>query len=180
MFLLPFNHPDEPTPRENSWKFFIVCDDKDGEKSKFIDQIEALGENRAGDFTKMLKYLTRLASYGKPWEAVIQDKRKMHYVGEFVLHHTDGKAESEKVWEFKHGDIRILWCYGGKGKIILFGCVLLKDQKKIDKADVEYVGKLKNSYQMAYEKGQVIVAGDKTNEQTFGKFFPKSQGKSKV
>lgn len=172
MYLLPFHHPDEPNPPDNGWKFFVVCKDKDGEQSDFIDEIEALGENRLVDFYAMLLQLTRLACTGKPWEVIIPDKKRMHDVGEFTLKHIDGKTEQAKVWEFKHADIRILWCYGGKGRIILFGRALLKDQKKINPADVKCVGKIRNSYQEAFEKGQINIAGGEENEQAFGKFFP--------
>lgn len=174
MYLLPLHHPDEPAPPDSGWKFFIVCKDKDGNQSNFIDQIEALGENRSGDFYAMLLHLTRLAGQGKPWQDVFPDKRRMHYVGEFTLKHTNGRNEQEKVWEFKHGDIRILWCYGGKGKIILFGGTLVKDQKKIDPSNIMQVGKAKNEYQAALENGRIKIAGGEENERAFGKYFSES------
>ncbi|MFH1493768.1 MAG: hypothetical protein ABIG70_03105 [Pseudomonadota bacterium] len=180
MYLLPLYHPEEPTPDDRGWKFFIICNDKDGNESEFLNEIAGLGENRIDDFYSMLLQLTRLARQGKPWEVVIPDKKRMHDVGEFTLHHVSGKTNKEKVWEFRHADLRILWCYGGPGRIIVFGRILSKDQKKINQADVSNTGTVMNAYQTAYENGQIQIAGGEQNERAFGKLFPKSEAKPEV
>lgn len=179
MYLLPFHAPEIPPDPLNGWKFFIVCDDEEGERSSFFDAMDALGEERAADFATMVTHFSKLALDSRPWEVKIPDKKRMHDVGEISLKHANGACYSDKVWSFKHSNLRILWCYGGAQRIILFGHVLAKDQPKIDPIDVELVEDLMQKYVVAYETGQIRIAGGEENEQTFSKLFPKNATKPK-
>lgn len=140
----------------------------------FLDAIDALDVSRSGDFDALLRKHSKLAALGEPWENTIKEARKMHHVGEITLQHNTGKQTVEKVWEFKHADLRILWCYGGPGRVILFANTFSKDQRKIDKSAIDLVEKEMQRFTSARESGKLRIAGGKENERTFGPLFPKS------
>lgn len=179
VYVLPF-HPSDYPPKKHGWKFFIVCKDKMGEESDFFDAIDALGEARESDVLVMLEKYAILAASGEPWQKLFPDRRKMHHVGEFNLNNLDGSFSKEKVWEFKHADLRVLWCYGGPNKIIIFGHVLAKDQNKIDPADVKTVQKVMQAYTTALQQGTIQVAGGEENEQAHGSLFAKGTTGSEI
>lgn len=174
MYLLPFNHPEFP-PKDDGWKFFIVCEDKDGNVSRFMDAMDAAGET----FDLAWRHVSNLAQQGKPWKTLIPDAKRFHDVGKVKIRRKSGKTEQETVWSFKHARIRILWCYAGSArKVMLFGHTLWKDQNEIADADVELVGKELQRYFDELDAGTITIAGGDENEHTFGKLFAEREGKS--
>lgn len=166
MYLLPFNHPSFPCTKDG-WKFFITCEDKDGEVADFIDAMEHAGSS----FDDAWIHTSKLAQSGKPWKTLIPDAKKFHDVGKVKIKRASGKHEEHTVWSFKHGRIRILWCYAGPNKVMLFGNTIYKDQNTIDPADVTIVGNELKRYFTALDTGKLKIAGGKDNEQAFGPLF---------
>lgn len=171
MYLLPFNHPDYPPDSDECWKFFITCDDPDGDVADFLDAMETVG----GAFEEAWVYASKLALSGKAWKTLIPDAKRFHDVGEVKCKRGTGKHETHKVWMFKHGRVRILWCYAGPQRVMLFGQTLLKNQNKIDPADIDLVGKEMQRYFTALDTAKIDIAGGEDNEQTFGKLFEPKQ-----
>lgn len=167
MYILPFNHPEHPVHQGQCWKFFIICEDKNGEESAFLDAMDAVGS----EFDDAWRHFSKLASSGMPWKSLIPDSGRLHHVGEVKYKRVSGKHETETVWSFKHGDVRILWCYAGPNKVILFGQTLYKDQRKIPVADIDIVQREMQRYITALDKGQITIAGGKKNESTFSALF---------
>lgn len=161
MYLLPFNHPDFP-PTDNGWKFFVNCDDDKGEVSSFLDAVDQVGPAL---FDDIWVYASKLAQLGTQWKRLIPDAVRLHDVGKVSLRHESGNHFTETVWEFKHGRIRILWCYAGDNKAILFGHTLLKTKGKITKADLHPVEVAMQSYITAVESGNLKIVGESDNEQ---------------
>lgn len=182
MFLLPLSDPDGPSlAGAEAWKFFVVCDDPRGEKSDFLDAVEALGTQGEPAFAQLLSMLTKLAVSGRPWKALLPDAKRFHEVGEITFRRADGQIESEKVWSFKQGKkLRLLWCYGGKGKVILFGHTMMKNQNTVDPSDVAKVKAVMQDYVLAQDRGQISIAGGVKNEQAFGELFPKGKERPDV
>lgn len=168
MYILPFNHPDHPVHKgDDCWKFFIICEDREGEQSDFLDAMESVGP----EFDDALRHVSKLATTGLPWKSLIPDARRFHDVGKVKLKRGSGKHETETVWSFKHGNVRILWCYAGPKKVILFGQTFFKDQRKLAEADIKIVQREMQRYITALDTGHILIAGGKENESTFGSLF---------
>lgn len=161
MFLIPIRHSDEPTPRADSWRTYALSADEEGNRCDFLNQLFSLDQADVRDFFAWLLHFQRLcaAHPKRPLKELIKDSDKLHSVGTAKLH-TGGATTQETVWQFTHGRIRVLWCYGGDGRIVLLGRVLIKKQQKTKRADVKMVEKAMQQYFDAKTAGTLKIAGD--------------------
>lgn len=164
MYLIPVNDDDAQDPGDDCWRLFTISGNEDGTQDcPFLDQLQDLDHEYQASFAGWLHHFGKLcAAHPKqPMKELINDQRKLHHVGVIRLRMAGNQVVEEKVWQFTHDKIRVLWCYAGKGdRIILLARILLKKQQKTKPADVSAVEKLMQSYIDAVAAGNLKVVGE--------------------
>lgn len=180
IYLLPMEHQEEPPPPQNVWRLFSPCRDEAGEEGHLLDAIDDLGDNMQEALDHLLRHITKLAATGKPWKELIPDADDLHDVGDAKIKLPSGRTVSEKIWQFRHGQMRLLWCYGHGKQVVILTHAMAKSSKKIKKADLEAAEQVMKEYFCALENGQIKIIGDDDHERTLATLFPESKGKPGV
>nr|MBB4247675.1 hypothetical protein [Rhodocyclus tenuis] len=180
LYLLPMEHEDEPPPPDCAWRLLTVCSDPEGNNGPLLNAIDALGDNLITAFDHQLRTITRLAATGKPWRELIQDRGSLHDVGDIQITYPTGETRTEKLWQFSHGQMRLLWCYGGGKKVLILSHAMPKTSRKIKDSDREAARQVMQEFVNSREAGNLKIIGDDDHERTLEKLFPKGAGESRV
>jgi hypothetical protein len=178
IYLLPIEDDENPPPA-NAWRLFTVSSDKDGNECTFLDEADALGDNLSDQFDSLLAMVRKLAAIGKPWKSLIPDPKDLHDIDDVKINLPSGRTIEEKIWQFKLGQIRIMWCYGGGNKVMVLTHTAVKKGNSTPKADIESAGKVMKAYFEAKELNQLKIVGD-DHEHALHQLFAEKTGKPRI
>ncbi|MEI6415171.1 MAG: type II toxin-antitoxin system RelE/ParE family toxin [Pseudomonadota bacterium] len=127
----------------------------------------------------MLALIRRLAITGRPWKELIRDEKELHDLGTVHIALPSGKVTEEHIWQFKQGQVRLLWCYGGGKKVLLLVHLAVKKSQKTSQTDMDAAGRAMQDYFRARESRQLSIVGDK-DDHTLHQLFARKAGKPRI
>jgi phage-related protein len=178
-YLLPLEDEDAAPLPVDAWRLFTPCGDAEGEDCPLLDQAGGLGDNLERQFDTLLAMIRKLAATGKNWKELIRDEKALHDLGTVRIALPTGQVVDERIWQFKQGQVRLLWCYGGGKKVLLLTHLAVKKSQKTPKADIEAARRAMQDYVSAREGGQLRIVGDE-DERTLHQLFAQEAGKPRV
>jgi mRNA-degrading endonuclease RelE of RelBE toxin-antitoxin system len=135
----------------NRFKVSSACESNDADSAEVWSQIMTLGSRQ--DQKKAvagLKHLVKVAQSGPPFTQSL-DKKAMHETYSF---HSAVSGQKEKIWRYRHGDIRLLFFYA-QDKIVLLCGALAKRKDKLSEAEERAAEQAVERYLQAHQKDKV-------------------------
>lgn len=178
-YLLPLEDDDAPPLPAEAWRLFTPCGDAEGGDCPLLDEAGRLGPNLEKQFDTLLTLIRKLAATGRAWRELIRDEKELHDLGVVSVTLPSGKVTDERIWQFRQGQVRLLWCYGGGNKVLLLTHLAVKKSQKTPQADIDAAGRAMQDYFHARECGQLGIVGDE-HERTLHQLFAAKTGKPGV
>jgi len=127
-----------------------ACAEKDRESAQVWSDIYQLGAKDRQLAIKGLRHFVKLTQVGQPLTALM-DKKRLHDIHNFFSPHTQ---TNEKVWRYRHGDIRVLFYYAD-GKAVLLNGVLAKRKDGYSAAELNAAEQAINTYLAARKTSRI-------------------------
>lgn len=128
-----------------------ACETEDADTADVWGQIQSL---KSKPHQKVaiagLYFLVKVAQSGQPLTASF-DKKALHETHTFT---SPVSGQTERIWRYRRGDIRILFYYGSDRVVLLSG-VLIKLKDKLSKAEELAAEKAVNLYLEAQKQGRL-------------------------
>jgi hypothetical protein len=133
------------------FKVSSACDAADADTADVWGQIQSLGSKQHQKVAIAgLSFLVKVAQSGQPLTASF-DKKALHETHSFT---SPVSGQTEKIWRYRRGDIRILFYYA-HDRVVLLSGVLIKLKDKLSKAEELAAEKAVNLYLDAQKQGRL-------------------------
>jgi hypothetical protein len=126
-----------------------ACDAEDADTADVWGQIQSLSSKQHQKVAIAgLHFLVKVAQSGQPLTASF-DKKALHETHAFT---SPVSGQTERIWRYRRGDIRILFYYASDRVVLLSG-VLIKLKDKLSRAEELAAEKAVNLYLEAQKQG---------------------------
>jgi predicted ABC-class ATPase len=128
-----------------------ACEAADADTADVWAQIQSLSSKQHQKMAIAgLHFLVKVAQSGQPLTASF-DNKALHETHAFT---SPVSGQTERIWRYRRGDIRILFYYAADRVVLLSG-VLIKLKDKLSKAEELAAEKAVNHYLEAQKHGQL-------------------------
>lgn len=141
-----------PTP---AWRVVAHANGQNEDQCDFILWVEALDSAMRKDALTVLAKLLRVcASDSGP---TIFNPDECHHVHTARVRAPSGGYRNEKIWQLSGRQVRLLWFYGGDGKVVVVSHCYVKKTKTTPAGERDKAERLCQKYFEAVQKQQLKI-----------------------
>ncbi len=129
--------------REGTWKIYAVCEENG--MCPLLEFMNQLNPKYTGAKDNVLATISKIS----------QTPHGPRLLSTDICHFVD---KDEKIWEFVGGDIRVLWFYSSKERMVIICCqAFIKKGRKTPKGEIQKAIQIKDRYEDHAKLGRISV-----------------------